>query len=239
MCWNVEFSLLSCFVGWAACGLLVYKGTARSKWYASYLVTYTFTQLVDIALWLIHEDHPLSSCPDYSESFKSPSEASPDILSNLIISKYVIPLVVLSQYWQQLSYPSEYFKNSRLYLKMVFIPAVIGMHFQFGCSDIITAQFPEPHDTIRWGAASNTADKVLPVVFVTTFFFWLLMPTRVAIAHTATFWSVVGTLWFTEGTLALGSKWCTYCLIFSFVYLTDPIWNPEPKGKKGKGKKQK
>ena len=25
-----------------------------------------------------------------------------------------------------------------------------------------------------------------------------------------------------------GSKWCTYCLIFSLVYATDPWWGPGP-----------
>ena len=64
---------------------------------------------------------------------------------------------------------------------------------------------------------------MLPVVAITTFFFYLLMPTKVALAHTATFWSVVSALWVTEGTLALGSKWCTYCLVFSAVYTSDGI----------------
>lgn len=31
----------------------------------------------------------------------------------------------------------------------------------------------------------------------------------VFLAHALTFGSVVSTLWLTEGTLALGSKWCT------------------------------
>ena len=36
----------------------------------------------------------------------------------------------------------------------------------------------------------------------------------------------------TEGSLALGSKWCTYCLIFSVAYLSDPLWGPGPEAKK-------
>jgi len=80
----------------------------------------------------------------------------------------------------------------------------------------------------------------MAVVAITTFFFWLLMDNwRVKVAHTVTFWSVVGTLYFTEGTLALGSKWCTYCLIFSFVYLTDHFWNVPEVIKKSKKKSKK
>lgn len=63
------------------------------------------------------------------------------------------------------------------------------------------------------------------------------MPERsVLLAHLFTFGGVIGTLFFTEGTLALGSKWCTYCLIFSLVYATDPLWGPGP-GKRAKAKK--
>lgn len=51
------------------------------------------------------------------------------------------------------------------------------------------------------------------------------MPKRVAIAHLLTLLAVVLTLALTERTIILGSKWCTYCLIYSVVYLTDPWWN--------------
>ena len=111
------------------------------------------------------------------------------------------------------------------------------MVFQFGCTDIIQAQWPTPHHTLRWGAASNDPEYVLPVVGVTTTFFWLLMPKKVAAVHTVTFWSVVGTLWVTEGTLALGSKWCTYCLVFSFIYISDGfLWDGGGEGGKVKKK---
>eukprot|EP00518_Triparma_eleuthera_P014621 CAMPEP_0182478066 /NCGR_PEP_ID=MMETSP1319-20130603/31933_1 /TAXON_ID=172717 /ORGANISM="Bolidomonas pacifica, Strain RCC208" /LENGTH=88 /DNA_ID=CAMNT_0024679363 /DNA_START=424 /DNA_END=686 /DNA_ORIENTATION=+ len=80
------------------------------------------------------------------------------------------------------------------------------MVFQFGCSDIVQAMWPTPHETLRWGAASNDPIYVLPVVAITTFFFYLLMPKKVALAHTFTFWSVVSALLVTKGTLALGSN---------------------------------
>lgn len=231
---------------------------------ASYLVTYTFTQLVDIVLWLRHENHALRSCPSMVETFNFPDQLDePGQYTNYVVTKYVLPLVVFTQYWQQLSYPSEILKEHRTKLKLLFLSTSIGMHYQFGCTDVVTATFPTNHETLRWGGVENETSHVLIVVAITTFFYWLLMDSwRVRVAHTVTFWSVVGGLWFTEGTLALGSKCertmrserlyniinptntarytracftgCTYCLIFSFVYLTDPWWNVA-EGKKKKG----
>ncbi|GMI46191.1 hypothetical protein TrCOL_g1442 [Triparma columacea] len=168
------------------------------------------------------------------ESFAFPSASFDDTqLPNLIITKYVLPIVVFTQYWQQLSYPSTILAQHRTKLKLLFGATSIGMFFQFGCTDIVTAKFPTPHDTLRWGGVENETSHVLIVVAITTAFYWLLMDGwRVRLAHTVTFWSVVTTLYVTEGTLALGSKWCTYCLIFSFVYLTDPLWNVPEKVEK-------
>ena len=49
-----------------------------------------------------------------------------------------------------------------------------------------------------------------------------VLAASVRTAHTATFLSVVGFLWASEGTLSLGSKWCTYCLLFSATYAAEP-----------------
>jgi hypothetical protein len=54
------------------------------------------------------------------------------------------------------------------------------------------------------------------------------MPGRVAFVHLATLATVVSTLIFTEGRMDLGSKWCTYCLIYSVVYIAEPLWLSKP-----------
>mmetsp|Transcript_10425 Transcript_10425/g.21034 ORF Transcript_10425/g.21034 Transcript_10425/m.21034 type:complete len:120 (-) Transcript_10425:248-607(-) len=114
MCWSIPISLASCVVGWTSCFILWQRGTKRSRWYANYLITYTFTQLVDIALWMINSQRPLQSCPAFIESFRSPALADESVdIANLVISKYLLPLVVFTQYWQQLSYPSTAYKESR------------------------------------------------------------------------------------------------------------------------------
>ena len=51
MCWTIEVSLGSACVGWLTCAYLWQRHRSpRDRWYAKYLLTYTFTQLVDIAL---------------------------------------------------------------------------------------------------------------------------------------------------------------------------------------------
>ena len=46
-------------------------------------------------------------------------------------------------------------------------------------------------------------------------------------AHLIPLACVVSFLWITEGRMDFGSKWCTYCLIYSFVYVAEPLWYPD------------
>ena len=52
---------------------------------------------------------------------------------------------------------------------------------------------------------------------------------RVLAALLLPFLGVITFLWSTEGTLALGSKWCTYCTIYAAVFLSEPFWARSPK----------
>ena len=235
MCWNTEVSLASAVFGWLTCLYLLQRNhSPRDKWYATYLVTYTFTQLVDIALWTLHEnsDTGLVGCPDMAMRFATAqaiSNFTDSQKANLVLSKYVVPLVTLSQFVVQLHYPSKlHWAWRKTMLAAHALPCLL-MALQFACTDVVTSKFPQPHDSLRWGGFSADTAQVLVVVAVVSLDFYLTMPeTSVCVAHIAVFLSVVSTLYFTEGTLAVGSKWCTYCLIFSIVYATDPIWGPGP-----------
>jgi len=190
-------------------------------------VTYTFTQLIDIYLWTTHEslDGGLKGCSEFSMQW-SQSVTGPQ-RSQYMVSKYVIPMVVFSQHCVQLQYPSENLKNYRNLMIALHALPLFGMSFQFACTDIITSLWPEAHDTLRWGGFSAETWQVLIVVAVVALDFYLTMPeASVRNMHIGTFFSVVSFLWFTEGTLAVGSKWCTYCLIFTAVYCSEPLWGP-------------
>jgi hypothetical protein len=146
-----------------------------------------------------------------------------------VFSKFALPLVVITQYYFCLTYPSESLKNHRGKLIAVHGLALVGMCFQFACSRVIQAKFPMPHDTLVWGGVQSPAWQVLIVICIQCLDFLLVIPEfSVCVVHIGTFLSVVSFLWLTEGTLSLGSKWCTYCLIFSAIYALDPLWGPGP-----------
>ena len=240
MCWTIEVSLGSAAVGWATCAYLWRRNRSpRDRWYACYLLTYTFTQLVDIALWTLHDatDGGLRGCDEFK--LQLTDGPSGEARTQYALSKYVVPLVTLSQFATMLQYPSERLREHRSKLVAFHALACLGMALQFACTDTVTSRWPTEHTTLRWGGHSAETWQVLCVVALQCADFHLLMPERsVRNAHIGTFLSVVGFLWATEGTLALGSKWCTYCLIFSATYATEPVWGP-PAGKPEAVQKEK
>lgn len=69
--------------------------------------------------------------------------------------------------------------------------------------------------------------------------FAVLMPLRVGIVHNLVLGSVMTFLYHHDGTLALGSKWCSYCLVYSVAYLSSPYWIGEDSDSKNGSKKAK
>jgi hypothetical protein len=235
MCWTIEVSLGSACVGWLTCAYLWQRHRSpRDRWYAKYLLTYTFTQLVDIALWTLHEQTTggLRACPEFSmQLLDGPTD---ERKLQYRISKYVVPLVTLSQFATMLYYPSDLLKGQRAKLVALHSLACLGMALQFACTDTVTSAYPSKHKTLRWGAFTAETWQVLLVVALQCADFQFLIPELpVRVAHIGTFLFVVGVLWITEGTLALGSKWCTYCLIFSLTYASEPLWGPPASGEEG------
>jgi len=235
MCWNIEVSAASCLVGWAACALLVIRRRSpRDLYYARYLLTFTFTQVVDIALWTLHRDTQggLQACTAYQLGFRQlPSGHAQE--TNFYISKYLIPLVIFAQHAMQLSYPSPmWLKHRYLLIAAHAVPCVI-VSIAFACTRLTTARFPTPHDSLFWGGDFEMWPFWLVQAGATlhsglvAYGFTLIMPRgRVLAVHLFFLASVVSTLWLTEGRMDFGSKWCTYCLIFTVVYLAEPIWLP-------------
>jgi hypothetical protein len=79
MCWSVEVSAASALIGWATCAFLLWRQRPRDIFYARYLVTFTFTQLVDIVLWNLNngpDGDGLKACTALQQQFGSfPSDA--------------------------------------------------------------------------------------------------------------------------------------------------------------------
>ena len=157
--------------------------------------------------------------------------ASPQFY-NWIITKFILPAVVFSQHAMQLTYPSKFHSKPGERLKIIAFHAVpvLIMSFCFACTDTIDAYFPVAGKTLRWGGDfsswPNWFISVCALLHsgVVALGFVFTMERRVWMVHVFFLYCVIGTLAVTEGNVMLGSKWCTYCLVYSGVYLADPLW---------------
>ena len=236
MCWNIQISAASCLVGWVACALLVVRRRSpRDLYYARYLFTFTFTQLIDIVLWHLHGETPggLQACTAYQVQLGRNPPAGHPQEANFYISKYVIPVVIFSQHAMQLSYPSPMFLQHRYKLIFAHVVPCVVVSVAFACTRLTRASFPSPHDMLFWGGDFDMWTFTVVQIGATlhsglvAYGFTLIMPRgRVLAAHLLFLGLVVSTLWITEGRMDFGSKWCTYCLIFTVVYLAEPLWLP-------------
>jgi hypothetical protein len=210
--------------------------SSHPRYYARYLLTFTFTQLVDISLWWLHEEKipgGLQACVPYQIQFGWAPWDSPQF-PNFVISKFVLPLVVFSQHATQLMYPSDKMNgpNERRNLILLHLLPVVGMSFAFACTYLVPSFFPVEQPTLHWGGDFTMWPWAMIQVAaamhsgLVAYGFTLVMPFRVALVHIVPLVCVIATLAITEGTVELGSKWCTYCLIYSFVYIAEPLWCP-------------
>ena len=227
MCWNITVSAISAVTTWGVClYLLRRKNSPRDAWYARYLFTFTLTQLADIVLWGLNESYSegLKACVPYQLQFGSaPGEQT----MNFYVSKYVIPLIIFSQHAMQCTYPSKYYRKNRTLLTLFHLVPIGIMSFCFACTRITESNFPVSHFTLFWGGDFT----MWPYWLIQTgaclhsglvaFVMYLLLPRKVSNVHNLVLFFVVLTLLVTEGRMDLGSKWCSYCLIYSFVYLND------------------
>ena len=142
---NIEVSAASAIFGWATCIFLLWRQrSARDTYYARYLLTFTFTQLVYIALWWLHEhriDGGLQACVPFQTQFGwAPTDgASAEQLPNFILTKYVLPVVVFSQHATQCMYPSDRMNGpgERTKLILLHLIPVMGMSFAFACTYLV------------------------------------------------------------------------------------------------------
>ena len=145
--------------------------------------------------------------------------------TNFVISKFIIPTVVFSQHFVQCQFPSDKLKSFRIPIAMAHLLPILGMMYQFQCSSLVPTK---DGMSICWGGHIAETYQILIHSGIVAVVFALLMPLSVAIGHCVTLGGVMTFLLVTENTLALGSKWCSYCLIYSVVYLLAPYWAPRP-----------
>ena len=241
MCWNLQVSAISACIGWITC-IYIYnrQRSERDTFYARYLLTFTFTQIIDGFLWymndqsILNSEQGLHACKSYQLQFGS-SPTNENEYMNFIVSKYFIPMIVFSQHATQLMYPSsKYKKNPNAQHTIIYahaIPCLI-MSFCFGCTMLTSANFPSGDETLFWGGDFSDYPFVVIQIGATLhsglvafgFYYFCNMRGAVLYAHLIPLAGVVSFLWITEGRMDFGSKWCSYCLIYSLVYACEPLW---------------
>eukprot|EP00729_Bicosta_minor_P010771 gene10771-17360_t len=237
MCWNIEVSMASAALGWLTCIYLLWRQRSpRDTYYARYLVTFTLTQIADAYLWTLNNkqgEGGLQACTSYQMQFGSAPGGEIDY-PNFVVSKYVIPLIVFSQHATQLQYPSEAFKGQRgKIIALHAIPCIV-MSFCFACTTLVDSNFPTNDKTLFWGGDFSMWPWTVIQVGATLhsglvmlgFPYFCGMKGPVLWAHVLPLCGVVSFLWYTEGRMDFGSKWCTYCLVYSLVYIAEPLWYP-------------
>jgi len=214
MCWSFEISLAAAGWGYAVSAYLKWrKYSVRDGWYALFLATFTTTQLFDAFFWYIKQDQEQIPCTP----------------SNLVLSKYFLPAVVFFQPIVLSLFPEGGCKCIRwLYRLGTGGGCAVAVIF-CGCSLIQILDTPTPYDLpqILWGGLYPPAW----IIYVGCAFWALgavlfVRPWRAALAILLVGTVVLTLLTFVDGSVRLLSKMCTYCLILSFVWLAEPLWNP-------------
>lgn len=243
MCWNIEVSVASAVVGWCACLYLLWRQRSkRDAYYARYLFTFTFTQIADAYLWTLNNGgsdrkgmgQGLQACESYQLQFGA-VPSGPIARPNFLVSKYVIPLIVFSQHAMQLSYPSDAFKGQRKSIIAAHALPCLVMSYCFGCTMLVDSNFPRNDKTLFWGGDFSKFPFMLiqfgavlhSGIVAIGFPLFCGMKGRVLWAHLMPLACVVMFLLISEGRMDFGSKWCSYCLIYSAVYILEPLWLPD------------
>jgi hypothetical protein len=233
MCWNLEVSVISALYGWLVCVFLRYRNGVRDKFYSNYLFTFTFTQLIDIALWYLNKNNTngLQDCSEYQLQFINYPKN--EQLSNYIISKYILPITIFLQHTIQCTYPNtDLLYRKKYILILLHLIPIFFMSLCFSCTILYPSYFPIDSETLIWGGNISGFSFIVNQIFallhsgIVTIVFYIVMKNdkRVLLAHIIPLYMIILFLFITEGNLMLGSKWCWYCLIYSIIYIADPIW---------------
>ena len=103
---------------------------------------------------------------------------------------------------------------------------------------LVDSNFPHGDKTLFWGGDFTKFPFLLiqfgaivhSGIVAIGFPIFCGMRGRVLWAHLIPLACVVSFLLITEGRMDFGSKWCSYCLIYSAVYVLEPLWMPESDG---------
>ena len=226
MCWSVRSSLVAACYGYAVCAYLHgRKYSARDGWYALFLASFTTTQLFDAFFWSVREpgadDLP---CSPISVPAIRALEAG---AWNRLVSRFILPLVLFFQPVVLSLFPSDAHRSLRTPYRLLTGLATLVPIIYCGCTRVWTGTTPVALPTLLWGG-------VLPPYWLVVLGIALWSVGAALFCRPRGVWmSILGVGGFNlglleaiDGTIALISKLCFWCLLLSFLFLADPLWLP-------------
>jgi len=227
MCWSLEISLVAAGWGYAVSAYLRWrKYSIRDSWYALFLATFTTTQLFDAFFWYI----------------KGEGDQIPCSPSNFVLSKYFLPPVLFFQPIVLSVFPPHQNGCDCKCVRWLYRVGTAGgcafaVYFcgcsvvakltEFGSDSLFTDYVAKDLPQVLWGGVYPPSW----IIYIGCAFWALgavmfVRPWKAAMAILIVGTVVLTLLTFIDGSVRLLSKMCTYCLILSFVWLAEPLWNP-------------
>ena len=225
MCWSVRVSLAVAAYGYAASAYLWHRSLPRDRWYATFLATFTSTQIFDAFFWAIQEE--AADLPCSSVTLETLAGLDAGALNNLL-SRWVLPPVL----WMQLIILSMFPSSAAMpwrqpYRALVVVLCSATMHAN-GCTKLWAGH------TLLWGGWLPRQRHVAGLLSVGAFGTVMFVRPHAVWAGILVVGGLnLGLLQVLDGTVALMSKLCCWCVLLSFFFISEPLWlnvNAERKG---------
>jgi hypothetical protein len=188
--------------------------------------SFTTTQLFDAFFWSIQPD-PSEQLPCSPLSLAGLEALDPGAW-NRLISRYFLPPVLLFQTVVLSVYPSDACRWLRWPYRALILVALALCVLYCRCTTVWTGPLPIALPTLLWGG-------VLPPLWLVDLGIALWAIGAAAFIRPNVVWAAIlgvggfnlGLLRALDGTIALISKLCFWCLLLSLLFMADPLWMPK------------
>ena len=221
MCINKEVSLTTFLFSWSIGFFLIKRNINLDRCYGLFLLTFSSMQFIDYLLWVLYENNNFNS------------------KYNLIITKYVIPIILMCQvlvvYFGRILFQNNNKFNNKLlpnlkndiskniYPKILIIYIIITLFQSFQSKNLTKIGKKKNLD---WGGYTNKNTKFSKVIYF-IFILFLIYPFLDYIKHYKSLLIYMTTLvillLISFGyTSSVGSYWCWIANVLSIIYLFSP-----------------
>lgn len=214
MCWNLQVSLGAGVYGLLMSLFFLFRRySSRDPWYAAFLLSFTCTQFLDAFFWARSDSDRTLDCDAV----------------NLGFSKWVVTTVLFMQVWVITLFPSPgRFPVLRDLVRLAVVGVILLVGFISNCTTVVTTSgglWPVP-TLIYWGFTPPKWLFWIGVAFWSVPALLFIYPTVFATNILLVGGLNLVILQVLDGTYALVSKLCFFCLQLSLLWVVEPLWAP-------------